>query len=79
MKKTIKEDHIIKNTKDGMRQKTFRYFYWAYAIASIIGLVVAITKDNEAYVYQIPIAIIFAGLILRLVDIITKRNKKTNN
>ncbi len=74
IKTSYKKDRIKEHTKQYMQIKSLKLFYWAYAVASCLGLVVAIIMDNEQYLNTFVIIIVIIGLTLHYGG---KRNNKS--
>jgi hypothetical protein len=64
MKKTWQEDKILKNTKEGMKNPLIKSFYWIYAVACLVGLLIAIWKDNENYIDYAGTFVIIGGILI---------------
>ncbi len=64
MRHSFKEDKIHEHTKEYMKHKEYAAFYWAYAGASILGLILAIITGNENLLDVFVILVVIIGLLL---------------
>ena len=64
MKETFVKDKIHERTKEYMKIKSTSMFYWAYAVASVLGLILAIITGNDKHLNTFVIIVVIVGLLL---------------